>query len=104
MAQYVTSKPRDNALGIAAAVLACALLFGCAQCEAPHSRRSLALASHFHDLTSVHVHRRWYEYFDRKRAGRINTRLLAYVRRLEQARLCRVYFCSCRAALYLVHA
>jgi hypothetical protein len=27
---YLTSKPRDNALGIAAAVLACALLFGCA--------------------------------------------------------------------------
>jgi hypothetical protein len=27
--KYLTSKPRDNALGIAAAVLACALLFGC---------------------------------------------------------------------------
>jgi hypothetical protein len=26
---YLTNKPRDNALGIAAAVLACALLFGC---------------------------------------------------------------------------
>jgi hypothetical protein len=29
-ANYLTSKPRDNALGISAAVLACAMLFGCA--------------------------------------------------------------------------
>jgi hypothetical protein len=50
--QYVTSKPRDNALGIAAAVLACALLFGCAQSEALHSRHQ-HLHSHFHDLTST---------------------------------------------------
>ncbi len=42
--QYVTSRPRDNAIGIAAAVLACALLFWCALLLASHSRCMLACA------------------------------------------------------------
>jgi hypothetical protein len=29
----------------------------------------------------------WYEFFDRRRSMRINQRLLAYVRQLEQARV-----------------
>jgi hypothetical protein len=52
--QYVTDKPLGNAAGIAIAILACALLFG------------------------------WYEFIDRRRSQHINTRLIAYVRQLEQ--------------------
>jgi signal transduction histidine kinase len=52
----VSNKPRDNAVGIAAAIVACALLFG------------------------------WYEFFDRRRSQRMNARLVAYVRQLEQVR------------------
>ena len=51
--QYVTGKPRNNALGIAATVLATALLF----C--------------------------YYELFERRRAARVHERLLAYVHQLE---------------------
>jgi hypothetical protein len=78
--RYVTHKPRDNALGgIAAAVLACALLFGCVRCSFVHdATRSLSAP-----LTQPHS---WYEFFDRRRSMRINQRLMAYVRQLEQAR------------------
>ena len=50
---YLTEKPRNTALGVSAAVLACALLFG------------------------------WYELYDRQRAAAVNARLVAYVRQLE---------------------
>ena len=51
--QYVTGKPRNIALGIAATVLATALLFA------------------------------YYELFERRRAARVHARLLAYVHQLE---------------------
>ena len=51
--QYVTGKPRNIALGIAATILATALLFG------------------------------YYELYDRRRAARVHARLLAYVHQLE---------------------
>lgn len=51
--QYITSKPRNSALGIAAAVLATTLLFG------------------------------WYELYERRRTARVHSRLLAYVSQLE---------------------
>ena len=51
--QYLTGKPRNNALGIAATILATALMFG------------------------------YYELFDRRRAARVHARLLAYVHQLE---------------------
>lgn len=52
-AHYLSAKPRNNAMGISAAVFACALLFF------------------------------WYEFYDRQRAAAVNARLLAYVRQLE---------------------
>ena len=52
-ANYLSAKPRNNAMGISAAVFACALLFF------------------------------WYEFYDRQRAAAVNARLLAYVRELE---------------------
>jgi signal transduction histidine kinase len=51
--QYMTSKPRNNALGIGATMLATALLFI------------------------------YYELFDRRRTARVHARLLAYVHQLE---------------------
>ena len=60
--QYLTNKPLSYALGIAAAVLGCILLFSL------------------------------YEFFDRRRVRRINARLLAYVRRMEQVSdACRLF-------------
>jgi hypothetical protein len=53
-ARYVSTKPRDNALGILASVLACALLF----C--------------------------WYEGFDRRRSQRVAARLRANVAQLQE--------------------
>ena len=81
--QYVTMKPRNNALVVIAASLACVLLFGCALSASASSAVRSDFLQNFTHLAYLRA-RSVYELFIRRHATLINAQLRANLCRLEQ--------------------